>query len=864
MRKLTLRSIWTHKRRLISTVLSVVLGVAFLSGTFVFADTLNKVFDDLFANANEKVDARVQGEVIFSAAEGGGDTRARLPMELVDQVAAVDGVAAAAPNVVAFGAGPMNRVLDAEGEPIGASAGPPTLIENWVDDPTISPYVLTEGSRGPEADDEIALNVAAAEDGEFTIGDTLQVVTQFGLEEYELVGTFTFGDADSAAGAISADFTLATAQRLAGAVGQVDSISVAADEGLSQEDIVQRVAQAVPGDVEVITGEAAAEQDANSIQEGLSFFRQTLSIFGTIALLVATFIIANTFQILVAQRTRELALLRALGASRRQILGSVLLEATVVGIVAAGLGILAGIGLAAGIRSLLGATGAGLPGGSLVLRGNTVLYGLLVGIVVTVLAAVMPAIRATRVAPLAAIREASVDRSGSSKARIVVGVLVGLFGLLNLSTAWRAEEGDTDIVPTVGLGALLFIVGAILLGPAVAGPSVRVVGSVIRRARGLTGRLATENAARAPKRTAATASALIIGVALIGFVTVFAQSAKASVTAEVDRGITADVFVQPGGGAFGGFAGFSPEIAATVETVPGIDVVARFAAGAARITRPDGETTDTFVGAVDPSTYGELATAKMETGSLDDLRPGTIIVDRETAENNDLAIGDTVTVLPISGTELPLEVSAISDDVVVLGQWTVHLDDWMGSVTQPADFQLLASVDDGADTAAVLDDVEAALAPFPGLSILDREGFIGDLSAQLSAFVNVIYGLLALSIIIAMIGVANTLSLSIHERTREIGLLRAVGMARTQMRSAIRWEAVIIAILGTLVGLGIGLVASYAMIKALSGFGLTEFAVPMGTLLIQVVIAAGLAVLASVFAARRAARLDILQAIAEE
>jgi putative ABC transport system permease protein len=864
MRKLTLRSIWTHKRRLISTVLSVVLGVAFLSGTFVFADTLNKVFDDLFANANEKVDARVQGEVIFSASEGGGETRARLPLDLVDQVAAVDGVAAAAPNVFTFGAGPMNRVLDAEGEPIGSSAGPPTIIENWIDDPTITPYVLTEGSRGPERDDEIALNVAAAEDGEFQIGDTLQVVTQFGIEEFVLVGTFTFGDADSAAGAVSADFTLATTQRLAGAAGQVDSISVAAEEGITQEEIVQRVADVVPGDVEVITGEAAAEQDANSIQEGLSFFRQTLSIFGTIALLVATFIIANTFQILVAQRTRELALLRAVGASRRQILGSVLLEAVVVGLVAAGLGILAGIGLAALITAALDAAGADLPSGALVLRGNTVFVGLLVGLVVTVLAAVMPAIRATRVPPLAAIREVAVDRSGSSKARIVIGVLVMLFGLLNLSAAWRAEEGDTDIVPTVGMGALLFIVGAILLGPVMARPSVHLVGAVVRRVRGLTGRLATENAARAPKRTAATASALIIGVALIGFVTVFAQSAKASVTAEVDRGITADVFVQPGGGAFGGFAGFSPEVAATVETVPGIDVVARFSAGPARITLPDGDTTDTFVGAVDPATFGEIATAKMESGSLDDLRPGTILVDRETAENNDLAIGDTITVLPTSGSALSLEVAAISDDLVVLAQWTVHLDDWTEAASQPADFQVLASVDDGADTTSVLADVEAALDPFPGLSVLDREGFIGDLSAQLSAFVNVIYGLLALSVIIAMIGVANTLSLSIHERTRELGLLRAVGMGRGQMRSTIRWEAVIIAVLGTLVGLGIGLVASYAMIKALSGFGLSEFDVPMGTLLFQVVVAAGLAVLASIFAARRAARLDILQAIAEE
>jgi putative ABC transport system permease protein len=336
------------------------------------------------------------------------------------------------------------------------------------------------------------------------------------------------------------------------------------------------------------------------------------------------------------------------------------------------------------------------------------------------------------------------------------------------------------------------------------------------------------------------------------------------VESEVNRGLRADLFVQASGGAFGGFFGFSPEVAETVEGVEGVDQVARFGAAQARIAYPDGDTADTFVGAVDPEVFVQMATPKMEQGEITDLQPGGVIVDRQVAEDNDLAIGDPIVATFPGGGQIEATIQGISDDLVVLAFWTFHPEDFDAAVDQQLDFQLLATVDEGQDVEVVRDRVEAALESTPGLAVLDRDGFIGDLARQLSAFVNVIYGLLALSVIIAMIGVANTLSLSIHERTRELGLLRAVGMTRTQVRSAIRWEAVLIAVLGTLIGLALGLVASYAMIKSLEGFGLTTFAIPVSTLVIQVIAAAGLAVLASWFAGRRAAKLDILKAIAYE
>jgi putative ABC transport system permease protein len=864
MRKLTLRSLWEHKRRLISTVLAIVLGVAFMVGTFVFSDTLSKVFDDLFATANENVDARVQGEVVVGG-QGGGDLRGRFDESVLDDVEAVDGVAVALPSVTAFGGGPTNRILDANGDPVGASNGPPTLIENWTDDETLSPYQLTEG-RGPEADDEIALNVAAARDGNFSIGDQVTLTSQFGPAQYTLVGIFRFGDSDSAAGAVSADFTLREAQRLAGAEGQLDAIHVGAEDGVSQQDVTQRITDALDADgvtgVEVITGEQAAEQDADSVQEGLQFFTLILSIFGFIALGVSIFLIYNTFQILLAQRTRELALLRAVGASRVQVLRSVLVEAVVIGVVAAALGVITGILLAAGILAALDAAGVDVPSSGVVIRPNRVMAGLLLGLVVTVIAAVFPAIKATRVPPLAAIRDVAIDRGGSSKIRWIIAGVVLVVAVLLMSNAWSAD-GDSDAIPTVGLGTVLLIVGAILVGPLMAGGSIRTIGRFLPRFKGVTGRLATENAARSPRRTSATAAALLIGVALIGFVTVFAESAKASVEAEVNRGLDADLIVQPEGGGFN-FFGFSPTVAETVASVDGVDQVARFGAAQARITYPDGGTADTFVGAVDPPAFAEMATPKMEEGELTDLQPGGVIVDRQIAEDSDLELGDPILVTFSGGGQLETTVEAISDDLVILAQWTITTQDYDDTIDQPLDFQVMATVDEGADVEEVQGRVETALEGTPGIAVLNQQEFIGDIASQLTAFVNVIYGLLALSIIIAMIGVANTLSLSIHERTRELGLLRAVGMARNQVRSAIRWEAVLIAVLGTLIGLALGLVGSYVMIKALEGFGLTTFEIPYGTLVFQVIVAAGLAVLASWLSGRRAAKLDILKAIAQE
>ena len=861
MLRLTRRSLWEHKRRLVSTIVAIVLGVAFMAGTFVLTDTMDRTFDDLFATNSEQVDAQVQGTVLFSDPFGMGDQRNLLDLSLLDKVRAVPGVREAEPFVITLGFGASNRVLDKEGEAIGATQGPPTLIENWYDNPELSPYRLTEG-RGPETDEEIALNVQAVDDGKFDVGDKVAVLTQFGRKDYTLVGQFLFGTAKSSAGAISADFTLEEAQRLAGTDGRLNQIVTAADEGLTQQQLVDRIKPVLPDTAEVITGVEAGAQLSSDVQSGFSFFSTMLTVFGGIALLVGIFVISNTFSILLAQRTRELALLRAVGATRRQILGSVLLEAMMVGLVAAGLGLLAGIGLAKGVIKAFESFGAELPTDGLALRPGTVLVALGVGVGVTLIAALIPAIRSTRVPPLAALRDVAIDRSGASRGRTVGGLILLAVAMWTLSAAWR-DGSDTEDLPIVGMGAVLVIVAAIVIGPVLASPSIRLLGSLLPRFRGVTGRLATENAARSPKRTSATASALLIGVALVGFITVFAASAQESVTGEVTRGFEGDFVVQASGGAFGPPSAFPARVADEVGEIPGVKAAVGLGFARAEFTFPDGKTVGQYLSAVDPGKLEGVMKPRMTEGNATELTDDGVIVDVGEAADHGLSVGEHLQILFPGGATRDFEIQSISDEEILLGYYTITRASYIDAMPDPGDFMVLGATDDGADLKDVMGRVDKVIDEIPTLEVVDRDGFIGNLADQLTQLVTVIYVLLALSVIIALIGIGNTLSLSIHERTRELGLLRAVGMNRGQLRASVRWEAALISILGTLVGLGLGLVLSRALIQALNSSGLTTFVVPVGSLIFITVAAALLGVLASIRPSRRASKLAILDAIAK-
>lgn len=851
MLRLTLRSLWSHKRRLISTSLAVLLGVAFMAGTLVLADTVNRVFRDLFADAYEHIDAQVRGTELF-ASEIGPTHRNPLDESLLEEVRAVEGVVGAQPWVMSM----LATMLDAEGRQAGGLVG--VIFESWVDHDEVDfGYRMAEG-HPPAADDEVALNVAAAADAGYELGDEVTVILPEGRTTYRLVGTFRFFDADSVAGLVAIQVTLNEAQRVTDRAGDLDGIFVTAAEGVSREEVVERIAPILPDGAEVLTGDQVADEEADDLAEAFGFISQILLVFAGIALFVGSFIIYNTFSILVAQRTRELALLRAVGASRRQLLGSVMLEAAVVGVVAAAAGIGVGMLLAAGAMALLDTVGFDLPSAGLLLSGGTVIAALIVGLVVTLLSAVGPAVRATRVAPLEAMRESAVDRSSASRGRTIAGglVLAASVAIVVLALVTDAP----DVVPLVGLGAALGLVGLLVIGPVLVRPLAVVLGAWLPRVRGVTGRLARENAVRSPKRTASTSAALMIGVALVAFITVLAASTRTSITAQVEEGFRADFMVQSTGFTF---TRVSPAMADELRDVDGVALVSAMRAGEAQLRFPDGDSTGTFIAAVDPTTFSQVYEFRMDEGELADLSLGGLAVDRRAADGRGLEIGDIVEVTMPDGSSIELTVELLTDDPST-GGWTMTLEAYEQVSPEQVDNLVGVVLASGVDATAVRGALQAVVDRYPGMTLQDQDDFVSSIADQVTALLNIVYGLLAISIVIAVIGIANTISLSVHERTRELGLLRAVGMTRGQLRATIRWEAVLVALMGTGLGLALGIGFSFVMTRALSTQGLDAFTLPIGQLAVLVVLGAVVGVIAALRPAYRAGRLDVLKAIATE
>jgi len=853
----------------------VLLGVAFMAGTLVLTSTLNSVFDSLFKGMGEGVDAQVRGPILFES-EFQGTQRDLIDESVVDEIEAVPGVAATEPFAASFSI----TLLDAEGETMGGF-GPPTIVANWESEPDLASYTLAEG-RPPEAPGEAVIDKAAANDGPFAIGDEIELITPTGRETKTVVGLARFGDADSAAGSIYVATTLEEAQRLAGEPNRLVSVGVRAEPGISSAEMVQRLKDAdLFEGADIVTGQEAADEMASDVKEGLGFFSVILSVFAAIALFVGWFVISNTFSILVAQRTRELALLRAVGASRRQVLGSVLLEGWVVGLLSAVLGFFAGVALAAAAMAALRAIGIDLPSASLVITPVVAVVSIVIGLGITTVAAFMPAIRATRVPPIAALRDVAIDQSGRSRVRLVLGILALLLGLVSIVPAFGDDPLTSDL-PGIGIGMGLIVLSVLLLAPVVARPMARAVGLVVKGlvvvrekvgavfssrssstdAHQVIGDLARENAMRNPGRTASTASALIIGVTLIGFITIFANSAQRSITSAIDNGFTGDFIVQPASQT--SFTGVTPDLGRELAEVDGVETVTAISIFIGEMRTEDGEATEAFVNGIDPTTFGQVFAVRMSQGSLTDLVPGTIVVDRLIAQERGIEVGDTLELVAVGGFTAEFEVVALSNDPALLGQWSVSNEDSERLTAVPTDAMLGLLLEDGVSSAEARPDLEAVVDEYPTMKIQDREEFTGSLIGQISALLNVIYALLGISIVIAVIGIANTLSLSIHERTRELGLLRAMGMTRSQLRASVRWEAVIVALMGTAVGLILSIGLSYTLVKALSSQGFSDFDVPVGGMVFVVAFGAILGVAAALWPAYKASKLNVLEAIAAE
>jgi putative ABC transport system permease protein len=850
MFRVTVKGLLAHKSRLAITALAVMLGVAFMAGTLVLTDTIRKTFDDLFGDVYQGTDAVARGEAAFSNPGGAGDVRGRVDASLVDTVSAVDEVATAEGIVQGYA-----RIIDKNGDAIGdPEAGAPTFGGNWNESPDLNPFVLVAG-QPPRADNEIVIDKKSADDAGFQVGETVTVLVHGPPQQLLLSGIAKFGDADSPGGASYVLFTTPAAQRLVAEPGKFDSVAAVADPGVSQRQLADRIDAVVPTGVEVVTGEEITAESQNDIEANLSFFSTFMLIFAVVALLVGSFIIFNTFSITVAQRTRENALLRAIGASKRQVLGSVVIEALIVAVVASLVGLVVGLAVAAGLKALLAGLGFDLPGGSLVITPRTVVISLIVGVVITVVAALSPARKAGKVPPVAAMREVAVGSTGyGSKLRIVVGCVVLGVGVLALLAGLFG--GGSGALPLVGVGALSVFFGVSILGRTVALPLSRAIGALLPRLRGITGTLARENAMRNPKRTAATASALMIGVGLIGFISIFAASTKASLNATIDKSFTGDFVIDSG--AFG-TGGLDPGLAAGVNDVPEVEAAAGVRVGAAQINgRPE------QVIGVDPATAFDVIDVQPIQGDAAALDQNSIALFKDVADADNLAIGDTVPVVFKDTGPQELTVAMIYGENQLAGDYLLGIDTYEANFTDQYDAFVFINKADGVSTAGALAAIQRVANDYPGSDVRDRTGFKKDLSRPVDRLLNLIYVLLLLAVVIALLGIGNTLALSILERTREVGLLRSVGMTRPQLRSTIRWEAVIIAIQGTLLGLVIGLFFGWALVRALSDEGIDHFQIPWLTLAIVLVLAGLAGVLAAILPARRAAKLDVLRAIVTE
>jgi putative ABC transport system permease protein len=848
--RVALRGIAARKMRAFTTWLAIFLGVALVAGTYVLTDTINESFNEIFTESLKGTDVAVTAKQEVQSDEVGPPA---FPADLIDRVRRVDGVEAAAGAVFATG-----RFVDTDGDPIGNSFAP-NFISSLLP-PRFETLDYVEG-RKPRAPTEASLDTQTADTGNIEVGDKVRLAGAHEAKTYDVVGLTKLGDT-SFGGAGIAQVTLPEAQQITDRVDQFDQISVAAADGVGDEELRDRIAQVMPPQVQVETGEEAAQRSSEDIEEGLGFLRIALLVFAGVSLFVGAFQIFNTFSITVAQRTREFGMLRTLGASRPQILGSVGTEALLLGLLGSAAGIAGGVGFAFGINELFKSFGIDLPNTGTVVAVRTVIVSLIVGVGVTLVAAIAPAIRATRVTPMAALREAELEDT-KPRGRIALAIAIGV-GVLGLALMLIGLFGDIEDSGTaaalLGGGAALMLFGVSLFSPRLVRPLASITGWPVERLRGLTGRLARENAMRKPGRTATTAAALMIGLALVVFVTIFAEGLKASVSKTIDESFRGEIVLQNSDG-------FSPIPRDSLEAARQVDGVATvssitYATGAL----PNGGE-NVRLAAVDPSTLGQVLALTFKSGdpsALAGLGPRDAILDDAFARNQGLEIGDTLRVrTPLERTASFTVRATIEGELDLLGRAVVDESATSDFGRLQPSFAL-ARLEPEASPRQVEQAIDDAVTKrYPTVEVLNQSQLKDQQQEAVDALLGLVYALLSLAVTVSLFGIVNTLALSIHERTRELGMLRAVGMSRRQVRTMVRYEAVITALIGAILGTVLGVIFAALVSRPLAdeGFSLSY---PIGTLITFLILSALAGVLAAIGPARRASRLDVLRALAYE
>lgn len=851
MTKVALRGLLTRKLRSVLTGFAVVIGVAFVVGTLVFTDTIDESFKNLFERTQQGVDVAVEAK---QAVKSDFSVPPTMPSSALDEVRSVPGVAVAEGSVTSDG-----TLLDKQGEVI-VSNGPPTLILSESTEKVFQSLEYPDG-KAPANADEVALDRGTAKKYGFKVGDKATVSGRAPAKTYTVSGIATLDGNDNLGGSRMVVMTLPEAQRATGHDGY-DSISVSTG-GDDPDTVKQAIATKLGGDFLVRTGKEAAEQQAQDLSDALGFLRIALLIFAGVALLVGGFLIFNTFTVTVAQRTKEFALLRVLGASRGQVLRSVLIETFAVGLIASIIGVLAGLLVAPALAALLRAGGIDLGSTGIVVSPATVIIGLVIGMVATMISGFVPALRATRVEPITAMRDAVTPglkhmgtiRLVGSGVLAGVGLLVLFYGLFG-----GIDSGGTA-ASLVGLGAVLMMFAFAFLAPLLVRPLARVLGAPMVRLQGLTGVLARENAIRQPQRTAVTAAALMVGLALVVLVAVFAAGLNASITKTIDDQVKAALVVQNQDG----FSPIPADVVRTVGEVPGVTGVApmRFAIG---LYKDESQTTS--VNGIEPGTINSVLTLKWvdgDDGTLSGLTDAQTVVESDWAKSRKVAVGDSVQFTTPVGKTVTYEIAGTFKNQagltadVLLANGALERD-W--NATDIA-YAMVASTDGGADDTKLAAAANKALAGFPQTEALTRDEFKDNATQSINQLLGLVYGLLLLSVIVALLGIVNTLALSVHERLRELGMLRAVGMTRRQVRRMVRAESVITAGIGAILGIVLGVVFALIISRPLAEQGFV-FVLPFGTLLLFFVLAAIAGVVAAIPPARRASKVDVLRAVTTE
>lgn len=840
MFRLSLKMTLARKGRLLLTSLAIILGTSFLAGTSIFSATLNSTFDRLFTDVFRDVDAYVRST--SSVDTGFGEQRAPSPISALETILGVKGVSAAVGDMQSYA-----RVIGKDGKPLGEDQGPPTF--GGIASLSAAGLWNVESGRLPIGPKELMLDRATAEAGKFVIGDTVRVNALSGTREFSLVGIANYGDVSSPGGATFALFDQPTASEFLLKPGFVDAFLIQGDGTLSDEALAKAINSALaPSDkLETLTGAQITEETTSQIKTVLGFFTTFLTAFSFIALGIGCFVIYNVFSITAAQRQRESALLRAIGASRRQVTNSLIVEAIVVGLIGSTLGFILGIGLSQALSALLNAIGLEIPATGLTINTGAIFSTVLIGTVITTLSAILPALRSGRVPPLAAIRETALDVVTGLTRRVIIGLVFMILGVVALVASINGAE-----VIFLGLGVLAVFAGVLVLGPAISKPVAMLLGKPVAKLRGVTGAMSQQNAARNPKRTARTAAPVLIGVALVTSFTALAASIKGEIRESIGSSFRGDFALSVNSRGFGGIP---TSVTDKVDQLPEVQT----ATGVGFIAAKVGDESP-FILVFNPKTSEGLYNLEMIEGRQSDLGKDEIFLEQDKSIEKNLPVGSKVQVTLIDGRSIQLKVAGTYKNAY--GNYAVSRELFEGVATPLFDSFVYISTNTNVSDESARKAISAISADLGVGTLESRDEYIDSQAAQIDQFLALIYGLLFLSVIIAIVGIIITLLLSVFERRHEIGLLRAVGMTRSQVRTMVRWESVITSLFGAVTGVLLGIVTGVVIVVSLNESGISAFTLPITSTIFILIGSFIIGVIAAVFPAWRATRTEIISAIA--